>query len=125
MEPRDQNWALTQASVAQAIRSGNKVSDILEFLEERLNHAFPQLLKVALTAWAGRAPTLEMDEIVVLRCTNVEVFKAIAKSEKLRPHFAGKLASDLLQVKRSQLKQLKQDLEWLGINPVEQLNIQD
>jgi len=124
MEPRGKNWALTQASVTQAIRSGNKVNDILEFLEERLNHSLPQLLKVALTAWSGRAPSVEMEEIIVLRCINAEVFTAIAKSKKLRSHFAGQLAPDILLVKRSQLQKLKQDLEWLGI-PVEQLTIQD
>lgn len=123
MEPRDQDWALTQASVKLAIQAGNKVSDILEFLEVRLTHPLPPVLKVALTAWAGSEPTVEMAEIVVLRCTNPEVFRAIAKSEKLRSHFVGKLAPDLLLVQRSQLKKLKQDLAWLGINPLEQLKI--
>ncbi len=125
MEPQGENWALTQASVTQAVRSGNKVIDILEFLEERLTHSLPQLLKVALTAWCGRAPSVEMEEIIVLRCINSEVFTAIAKSKKLRSHFAGKLAPDVLLVKSSQLQKLKQDLEWFGINSVEQLTIQD
>jgi len=123
MEPRDQDWALTQASVKLAIQAGNKVSDILEFLEVRLTHSLPPLLKVALTAWAGSEPTVEMAEIVVLRCTTPEVFRAIAKSEKLRSHFVAKLAPDLLLVQRSQLKKLKQDLAWLGINPLDQLKI--
>jgi Helicase conserved C-terminal domain len=125
MEPRGENWALTQASVMQAVRSGNKANDILEFLEDRLTHKLPRLLKVALSAWAGQPPTLEMQEIVVLRCANSEVFTAIAKSKKLQAHFAGQLAPDVLLVKRSQLQKLKQDLEWLGINPVEQLTIKE
>lgn len=119
----NKTWALTQASVAKAAKAGNKASDILDFLEARRTDELPPLLKVALTAWAGRPPTLEMAEVIVLRCTNWEVFDAIARSEFLRSRFVARLSPDLLLVDRSQLKKLKQDLEWLGIQPLEQLRI--
>ena len=119
----NKTWALTQASVAKAAKAGNKASDILDFLEARRTDELPPLLKVALTAWAGRPPTLEMAEVIVLRCTNWEVFDAIARSEVLRSRFVARLSPDLLLVDRSQLKKLKQDLEWLGIQPLEQLRI--
>ena len=119
----DNTWALTQASVAGAAQVGNKASDILDFLEARRTDELPPLLKVALTAWAGRPPTLEMAEIIVLRCTNWEVFDAIARSEILRSRFVARLSPDLLLVDRSQLKKLKQDLKWLGIQPLEQLRM--
>ena len=119
----NKTWALTQASVAKAAKAGNKASDILDFLEARRTDELPPLLKVALTAWAGRPPTLEMAEVIVLRCTNWEVFDAIARSEFLRSRFVARLSPDLLLVDRSQLRKLKQDLEWLGIQPLEQLRI--
>ena len=119
----NKTWALTQASVAKAAKAGNKASDILDFLEARRTDELPPLLKVALTAWAGRPPTLEMAEVIVLRCTNWEVFDAIARSEVLRSRFVARLSPDLLLVDRSQLRKLKQDLEWLGIQPLEQLRI--
>ena len=119
----DKTWALTQASVAKAAQAGNKASDILDFLEARRTDDLPPLLKVALTAWAGRPPALEMAEIVVVRCTNWEVFDAIARSELLRSRFVARLSPDLLLVDRGQLKKLKQDLAWLGIEPLEQLRM--
>ena len=119
----DKTWSLTQASVARAAQAGNKASDILDFLEARRTDELPPLLKVALTAWVGRPPTLEMAEIIVLRCTNWEVFDAIARSEVLRSRFVARLSPDLLLVDRSQLKKLKKDLEWLGIQPLEQLRV--
>ncbi|MBC7824892.1 MAG: hypothetical protein H7126_13695, partial [Candidatus Parcubacteria bacterium] len=124
MEKRSsKNWALTQASVSKAAQSGHKASDILDFLDARRTDELPPLLRVALTAWAGRPPTLEMADVIVLRCTNADVFNAIAQSERLRSRFTAQLSPDLLLVDRSQLKQLKQDLEWLGIQPLDQLQI--
>jgi len=124
MEKRSsKSWALTQASVSKAAQSGHKASDILDFLDARRTDELPPLLRVALTAWAGRPPTLEMADIIVLRCTNADVFNAIAQSERLRSRFTAQLSPDLLLVDRSQLKQLKQDLEWLGIQPLDQLQI--
>jgi len=124
MEKRSsKSWALTQASVSKAAQSGHKASDILDFLDARRTDELPPLLRVALTAWAGRPPTLEMADVVVLRCTNADVFNAIAQSERLRSRFVTQLSPDLLLVDRSQLKQLKQDLEWLGIQPLDQLRV--
>ncbi len=113
--------AITPASVAKAVKTGHKASDILDFLETRLTHAIPPLLKIALTAWAGRPAKLEMEEIIVLRCLDPVVFDAIASSKKLRSHFIGHLSPSLLLVDRTQLKKLNQDLEWLGLNPAPQL----
>jgi hypothetical protein len=113
--------ALTQASVSKAVKAGHKASDILDFLEIRLTHSMPPLLRVALMAWAGRPAKLEMEDIIVLRCLDSALFDAIVSSEKLRSHFIGQLSPSLLLVDRSQLKKLKQDLEWLGITPATQL----
>ena len=122
MEARAEcTWILTQASVSQAAQMGNKANDILDLLETRLTHPLPPLLKVALSAWAGKPPLVEMAEIIVLRCTNPDVFKAIATSKKLRSHFVGQLAPDLLLVQRAQLKKLERDLASLGIQPVDHL----
>ncbi len=124
MEKRSsKNWALTQASVSKAAQAGHKASDILDFLDARRTDDFPPLLRVALTAWVGRPPTLEMADVIVLRCTNADVFNAIAQSERLRSRFIAQLSPDLLLVDRSQLKQLKQDLEWLGIQPLDLLRV--
>lgn len=112
---------LTQASVSKAAKTGHKASDILDFLETRLTHPIPALLKVALTAWVGKPAKLEMQEIIVLRCLDSTVFDAIVSSEKLRSHFIGQLSPSLLLVDRTRLKALKQDLDWLGITPATQL----
>jgi hypothetical protein len=124
MEKRSDNeWAITEASVKNAVQTGSKAIDILEFLEDRLTHAMPSLLEVAITAWAGRPAKLELEEVIILRIPSPEVFKAIATSDKLRSHFVGKLAPDLLLVKRARLKKLNQDLAWLGITPFDHLQI--
>jgi hypothetical protein len=122
VEQRDKKGlALTQASVSKAVKAGHKASDVLDFLETRLTHSMPPLLKVALMAWAGRPAKLELEDIIVLHCLDSAVFDAIVSSEKLRSHFIGQLSPSLLLVDRSQLKKLNQDLEWLGIAPATQL----
>jgi hypothetical protein len=49
----DGTWQLSNAGVAQAIRSGASISQLIGLLQARLTHQLPPLLGVVLRAWAG------------------------------------------------------------------------
>lgn len=117
----DGSWQLTRGSVTKAIKAGAKIEELIELLRSRLTQAIPQLLSVALQAWGGYAPTVEIEKVLVLRCTNQTVFDAITSSPRFTPYLLGKLAPDVLLVDERQYKKLESELEWVGLHVSETL----
>jgi hypothetical protein len=109
------SWRLTAANVARSVKSGTPVRALFRWLEERLTHPLPLLLGVALRAWAGEAPNVDLATVTVLRCRQPAVLEAITRSEKLRPYIRGTLAPDVLLVDTQSVKMLHEHLAWAGI----------
>lgn len=120
----DGKWQLTSTSVAEAAQMGRRLSELLDLLKERLTVRLPPLLGVALRAWVGEIPEVEMATVTVLRCTQPEVFQAIASSRKIRPYLRGKLAPDVLLVDTQQVEPLKEKLAWAGLRVSDDLAIE-
>lgn len=115
-EPQgDGEWLLTAAGVQQAIRAGATLPQLTELLSTRLSHALPPLLGLALRAWAGRPGRAALAEVAVLRCTDPELFAALAGSELLRPYLRAALAPDLLLVDPRTIAELRARLAWAGL----------
>ncbi|HLO84549.1 MAG TPA: hypothetical protein VK203_05980 [Nostocaceae cyanobacterium] len=115
MESKGNNkWQITRASVTKAIKSGAKIEALLEFLQFRCTNKVPKFLQVAIQNWGGKPETVEIAEVLVLRCTNSTVFKAITSSTKITPYLLGKLAPDILLVDERQYSELESELEWAG-----------
>ncbi len=111
----DRTWRLTAASVAAPVKAGVPVSVLFKLLQERLTHPMPPLLGVALRAWVGKTPRVELALVTVLRCRQPAVFEVIARSEKFRPYIQGALAPDMLLVDTRNVKMLQAQLAWAGI----------
>ncbi len=114
-------WQLTRTSVSNAVKAGAKAEQLMEFLQSRWMQGIPPLLSVAIQAWASKAATVEIDTVLVLRCTNSTVFKAIATSPKLAPYLLGQLAPDILLVDERQYADLESELQWAGLKISETL----
>lgn len=117
-------WQLTSESVAEAVQRGRRLSELLNLLQERLTKRLPPLLGVALRAWAGESPEVEMATVTVLRCTQPEVFQAIVSSKKIRPYLRGKIAPDVLLVDAQRVELLKEKLAWAGLKVSDDLAIE-
>jgi hypothetical protein len=111
----DGTWRLTAASVSAAVRAGAPTGAVLTLLQERLTHALPPLLGVALQAWAGNRPYVELATVTVLRCPQPSVFDAIKGSELLGPYLRGALGPDVLLVDAQAVEALRAQLGWAGM----------
>jgi len=111
----DTTWRLTEQSVAAAVKAGGSIERLLALLRERQTHALPPVLEVALRAWAGRRPPVALAAVTVLRCTQPQVFAAIAGSPMLAPYLRGALAPDTLLVETARLAELRERLAWAGL----------
>jgi hypothetical protein len=120
----EEQWRLTQGSVAAAITGGRALAELLKLLAERLVHPLPPLLEVALRAWAGEHPTVGIASITVLQCAQPAVFQAIVTSAKLQPYLRGLLALDLVVVDRQQLATFQEQLHWAGLHIANELTVQ-
>ncbi|MBD2774051.1 helicase-associated domain-containing protein [Iningainema tapete] len=117
----DGSWRLSRKSVTDAVKAGAKPEELIEFLRSRLTTQIPNLLNVAIQGWVGIGTTVEVEKVLVLRCTNPAVFNAIASSPKLAPYLLGKLAPDVLLVDEKQSKKFASELEWAGLKVLETL----
>jgi hypothetical protein len=116
-------WRLTTTSVVAGIKAGSPIEKLLALLRERLIHPLPSLLEVALRAWAGKAPSVALQTVTALRCTQREVFTALAGSELLAPYLRGVLAPDVLLVDTDQLAALRECLAWAGLSISDMLEV--
>ena len=116
-------WRLTAASVARTVKAKAPINELFELLRARLTRPLPPLLGVALRAWAGDHPKVELARITVLRCTRPVVFTAIVSSPAITPYLRGTLAPDLLLVDERYVKLLKQQLAWVGLNVADVLEL--
>ncbi len=110
----DSDWQLTAASVAAALKNGLRLNQLFTLLSERLTHKLPQLLALALRAWGGESSSVELEPVVVLRCSQEQVFEAIMTSPKTRSFLKGYLYPDLLFVDKDQVDALRSLLDWAG-----------
>ncbi|HEU5104097.1 MAG TPA: helicase-associated domain-containing protein, partial [Roseiflexaceae bacterium] len=117
------SWRLTQSSVAAAIKAKLPIEELFELLRARLTRPMPPLLGVALRAWAGDRPRVELATITVLRCTRPVVFSAIANSPAFKAYLRGTLAPDLLLVDERYLEPLKEQLAWAGLDLADVLEL--
>jgi hypothetical protein len=122
----DEGWQLTRESVGKAVKSGKKLSELLNLLNSRVipgkpvgNYMpppppIPPLLELALRAWAGKAYPVELEEVILMRCPNEKIFQAVVSSPLMKPLLKGHQFPDLLFADPTQLETLLQRLEWLG-----------
>ncbi|MBK8048516.1 MAG: helicase-associated domain-containing protein [Anaerolineales bacterium] len=111
----DTEWRLTAERVSSAIKSGSRLSELTSLLKMRLSHALPPLLDVVLRNWADRRTPVEVGEVVVLRCMNLDVMNIIKKSAQFRPLIRGELGPDTLLVDATQLGELQKLVKWAGM----------
>lgn len=116
-------WQLSLASVSDAIKSGKKLTDFLNLLSARLKKPLLKFTRLALWAWAGRTPNVEMGTEIVLHCPDDEVFQALISSKQLRPHIKGKLTNNTFLVNDADLEQVSTILRWAGLEISEQFKV--
>ncbi len=112
-----QQWQLTQASVAAAIKTGAVISDLYALLESRGIAPLPALLKLALRHWAGgkRAAPATIQPVTILRCADSKTFYTILGSEQLKPFLHGCLGEDAVLVDASAVDAVQQIIKWAGL----------
>ena len=108
-------WRLTRVSVSRAVQGSARRKQWLDELRARLVHPLPDVLAIALRAWAGATYPVALSEVVILRCEHAEVFQAIRTSPRFKPYLHGTLAPHTLLVKPDQLDALRAELEWMGL----------
>ncbi|MDR3573294.1 MAG: hypothetical protein P4L50_05510 [Anaerolineaceae bacterium] len=74
----------------------------------------PSLLELALRSWAGKEYPIELETVIILRCSQELVFRAILGSSLFHPFLRGYQNPDLLFVIPEQLEALREKLNWLG-----------
>lgn len=117
----DSEWQLTAKSVSTALKPGRKLNELLVFLKSRLSHPLPPILEIALRSWAGENFTVELESVIILRCSQKQVFQAVIASPLLKALLRGYLLPDLLFVDPEQVETLLQHLQWLGWDVADQL----
>lgn len=116
-------WQLNATQVQTNVKNGTSLPKLLDFLAQRAQHGLPSFLRLALQAWAGNAPALEVESVVVLHCPSAEVRQILEESSSLRPYLEGRLSSELLVVKASKLKALQELLQKCGMPALTQLTL--
>ncbi len=112
----ERTWRLTRALVSAVLKRGRTLPELLAFLEDRTKQAIPELLRVALKAWANKPAQAELAEVLVLRCTNPDVMEALLTSTALKPHLAGMIGEDAILIKSASADAVRAILKWTGIN---------
>jgi hypothetical protein len=114
-------WQLTPSSVAAAVRAKRRIGELLDLLDRRSRRRVPPLLRVALSAWAGQAPTVHLETVTVLLCPTPEVFAAVKNSARFGRYVRGVLAPDLLLVETCRVGELMADLAWAGLERMDHI----
>ncbi len=120
----DGTWQLTSETVKSTIQAGGKITELFDLLEDRLTHAPPEYLVVALNGWAGKFKKVELAKVVVLRCPDAAVFELIVEHQKFKDYWLGILAYGILLVESSQVKAVKKQLAQLGLTISDELVIE-
>ncbi len=128
-------WQLTPESVTIALKPGKKLTELLALLQSRVfpnipakkynpvEPSIPPLLEIALRSWASGAYQVELESVIVLRCPDEQVFRAILGSPMMKTFLAGYLHPNLLFVDTQHLDALRTQLDWLGWKVSEHLEI--
>ena len=128
-------WQLTRESVTNALKPGRKITELLALLNNRIipnqpvnkyalpAPSIPPLLELALRSWAGNEYPIELETVIILRCSQELVFRAILGSSLLRPFLKGYQNPDLLFVIPEQLESLREKLNWLGWKVSDNLHV--
>ena len=112
----DRRWRLTQATVSSAIKSKARLDDLFSFLNTRLQvRRLPAMLELTLKAWGRKKVRVDMGAITVIRCSDIQVFRAITKSRKLKRYIKGVIGSNLILIHQDKIEALRTELEWSGI----------
>lgn len=120
----EKTWQLTPETVKRAIQAGGIINELFDLFEDRLTHALPEYLAVALKGWAGKLKKVELADVVVLRCPDSEVFELIAHHQNFKDYWLGTLAYGVFLVDKSQVKVVKTQLAQLGLTISDELKIE-
>jgi hypothetical protein len=112
---------LTAKSVRAAVQQGRSVDELVALLDSRTKRRIPDLLRVALHAWAGQSFPAELERVVVMRCPRPDLFQAIAGSISAGSCLRGRLGPDTFLVDATKLKQLKDTMRWAGIQVAQEV----
>jgi hypothetical protein len=119
----DTEWHLTAEKLTSQLKTGRKVAEFIGLLNERLTHPLPPLLEIALRSWAGETYPVELDSVVVLRCAQENLYRAISTSQRMGPFLKGSIPPNLLIIDATQLETFRAQLNWLGCSISEQLSV--
>ena len=106
-------WQLTSARVTTQLKAGARIDDLIILLHERLTHTLPSFLELALRNW-GRAKTVELESLVVLRSNSVLMLTTLSNSKRLQPYLRGQLTEYVLLFDAAHLAELREVLSWAG-----------
>jgi hypothetical protein len=116
-------WQLTADSIANAMRSGKRLADLLRLFATRSKKSIPKLLRVALRTWAGENLNAELSRVLLLRCRDDDVFQALAASQQLRPYLKGRLDKNIVLINDEDFEQVSAILRWVGIQIENQIKV--
>jgi len=119
---QDDGWQLTRESVSTMLKSGKKISELLNLLRSRLKH-LPPLLELALQTWANVKYGVELEAVIILQCPQEKVFQVILSSPLMLSYLDGYLYPAWVFVKRDRLEEFRQRLQWIGLDVSEKLTI--
>ena len=116
----DSQWQLTPATVGAGIKAGGRIPELIELLTSRLGHKLPPLLEFALRNWsARRTKSAELEQLVVLRCSDADGLHAILTSKRLKPYLRGTHEDNLVLFAPDHIEEVQEILRWAGIDLTE------
>lgn len=111
----DDTWEVSEKSVRTSLQRGRSVDELVDLLDSRAVKSVPLFLTLALRAWAGASPNVQIEKVTVLRCSQPDVFRAIADARQHKDCLLGHLGPDAVLVDTQKLNKLKKALRWAGV----------
>ncbi len=109
-----EGWQISGDSIRQAASWGLKPTWIRRELYDLLEAPIPDLIEIAIDAWTGKNPTLELTEAILLHVSDLTQYQTIATSRRLRPFLLGTPGPHWLAVAQGTRKKFTAILEELG-----------
>lgn len=119
-EADSNEWRLDHESVGRAAQGGWSADQILSGLAARSRHALPELVQVAVRAWARKRssrPHAALAPARVLQFAEVEAAEAVAQSALFQPLLGARLGPRTFLVEPEQEAALSERLAQFGLGP--------
>ena len=107
-------WQINGDTIRRAAASGLKPTWVRRVLNDILVVEPPMLIDMAIDAWMGKSPPVELAEATLLFVPSYELYDAIASSERLSPYILGSPGEHWFAVDPGTRKKFAAALEELG-----------